>query len=275
VIGREFAIEVLEALGELAEDRLLEAIDEGVHAQLIAEAPDRAGRFDFVHALIRETLDEELTTTRRVRLHRRLGEAIERLAHGRSDPPLADLAYHFVQAASADVADKAIDMRLERAIVRPTRWRTKKPQGSTTWRCSRSSSSSRPPKPNCGASTFMRGARAFGALAQWALQKVEIEHALQHLDPMQIERRGELVAEMAGTLFMLLDMSSVERLAHRGVGARRTGASFRSRRERDRVACRTRTANGDLGGSIEMGRAAIARAGGTRTIAHAMLPLDL
>jgi predicted ATPase len=32
VIGREFAIEVLEALGDLPEDRLLDAIDEGVHA---------------------------------------------------------------------------------------------------------------------------------------------------------------------------------------------------------------------------------------------------
>ena len=109
VIGREFDIEVLEGLGDLPEDRLLDAIDAGVQAQLIAEAPGRAGRFSFVHALIRETLYGELTTTRRVRLHRRVGEAIERLAQGRSDPPLADLAYHFVQAASADAADKAID----------------------------------------------------------------------------------------------------------------------------------------------------------------------
>ena len=62
-----------------------------------------------MHALIRETLYGELTITRRVRLHRRVGEAIERLAQGSADPPLADLAYHFVHTASADTAGKAID----------------------------------------------------------------------------------------------------------------------------------------------------------------------
>ena len=42
VIGREFDLEVLEALGDLPEDRLLDAIDEAVQAQLIAEVPERA-----------------------------------------------------------------------------------------------------------------------------------------------------------------------------------------------------------------------------------------
>src|SRR4030095_4384744 len=94
VIGREFDIEVLEALGDVPEDRLLDAIDAGVQAQLISETPHRAGRFSFVHALIRETLYGKLTTTRRVRLHRRVGEAIERLSQGRADPPLADFGSH-------------------------------------------------------------------------------------------------------------------------------------------------------------------------------------
>jgi eukaryotic-like serine/threonine-protein kinase len=165
VIGREFAIEVLEALGDLPEDRLLDAIDEGVHAQLIAEVPDRAGRFSFVHALIRETVYEELTTTRRVRLHRRVGEAIERLAQGRSDPPLADLAYHFVQAASADVADKAIDYAT-RAGDRAADTLAHEEAARFYDMALQSLEFKTPaPKARCGASTFMRGGRARSALS--------------------------------------------------------------------------------------------------------------
>ncbi len=276
VIGREFAIEVLEALGDLPEDRLLDAIDEGVQAQLISEAPDRAGRFSFVHALIRETLYEELTTTRRVRIHRRVGEAIERLMQGRSDPPLADLAHHFVQAASADAADKAIDYatragdraadtlayeeaaRLYDMALQSLEFKAEGPESEVR-----------------RSALHGQRARAFGALAQWALQKVEIERALQHLDPMQIERRCELLGDMAGTLLWLLDIPSVERLAPEALAL--AEQVDRSDLAANAICClaSARSVSGDLGGSIEMDRKAIARAGGARTIAHASLPLSL
>ena len=101
VIGREFDVELLVALGDLPEDRLLDAIDEAVRAQLIAEVVGGRSRLTFRHALIRETLYGELLSARRVRLHRRVAEAIEQKARGRTNPPLADLAYHFSQSASA------------------------------------------------------------------------------------------------------------------------------------------------------------------------------
>src|SRR5712691_12200847 len=62
-----------------------------------------------MHALVRETLHCELISPRRVKLHRRVAEAIERLTLDAPDPPLADLAYHFTHAASAGTVDKAID----------------------------------------------------------------------------------------------------------------------------------------------------------------------
>ena len=109
VIGREFDVELLIALGDLPEDRLLDAIDEAVRAQLIAEVVGGRSRLTFRHALIRETLYGELLSARRVRLHRRVAEAIEQKARGRANPPLADLAYHFSQSASAGTADKAVE----------------------------------------------------------------------------------------------------------------------------------------------------------------------
>ena len=276
VIGRAFDIEILEALGDLPEDRLLDAIDEGVQAQLISEAPDRAGRFSFVHALIRETLYGELTTTRRVRLHRRVGEAIERLAQGRSDPPLADLAYHFVQAASADTADKAIDYAT-RAGDR-TADALAHEEAARFYDMALQSLEFKMAGPEAEARRLelhARRARAFGALAQWASEKQELEQALRYLDPQQIERRCELVLELTAASFWLLDIPSVERLAPEALEL--AEQVHRSDLAANAIAwlARSRSAHGDLGGAIEMDRAAIARAGGARTIAHAMQPLNL
>ncbi|MDP2959021.1 MAG: AAA family ATPase, partial [Longimicrobiales bacterium] len=106
VIGREFALRVLERVSEVTGDRLVEALEEAVGARVIVEVPRVVGRYSFSHALIRETLYEELSTTRRVRLHRRIGEAIEEI-----DPEghLPQLAYHFCEAAPGGDIDKAVD----------------------------------------------------------------------------------------------------------------------------------------------------------------------
>jgi DNA-binding winged helix-turn-helix (wHTH) protein/tetratricopeptide (TPR) repeat protein len=276
VIGREFGIEVLEALGDLPEGRLLDAIDEAMQARLIAELPDAAGRFTFVHALIRETLYGELTTTRRVRLHRRVGEAIERLVHGRQDPPLADLAYHFVQAASADTADKAIDYATRAGDSAAEALAHE--EAARFYDMALQSLELKSPQPENEArrcELHARRASAFGAVAQWALQKAELERALEHLDPLLIERRCELVEKMVGALFFLLDIRSVELLAPEALAL--AEQVQRSDLAANAIAwlARARSASGDLRGSIETDSTAIARAGGARTFAHAMQPLSL
>jgi eukaryotic-like serine/threonine-protein kinase len=89
VVGREFDFSVLQALADVPEDRLLDAIDEGLEAHLIHEVPAAPGRYTFTHALIRETLYGELTGARRIRLHRRVAEVLERMA-APGHRPLAD-----------------------------------------------------------------------------------------------------------------------------------------------------------------------------------------
>src|SRR5262249_12552831 len=76
----------------------------------IAEVPQALGRYTFSHALVRETLSKELAPTRRARLHRRIGEALETLYDGKVEGHLAELAHHFLEAArgGGDVA-KATD----------------------------------------------------------------------------------------------------------------------------------------------------------------------
>ena len=109
VMGREFRVEVLEAVSDLGEDEVDEVIEEAVGAHVIAEVPGVYGRCSFTHALIRQTLYDGLTATRRARLHLRVAEAIEQLETDAAEPPLAELAYHFSLAPPARGAPKAVE----------------------------------------------------------------------------------------------------------------------------------------------------------------------
>jgi DNA-binding CsgD family transcriptional regulator len=109
VIGREFSLEEVSAvLDAEAEEHVVERLEEAVGARVIEEPPQARGRYQFTHALIRETLYDELTTARRVRLHRRIGEALEHLYAAHLDPHLGQLAHHFAEAAQGGGADKAV-----------------------------------------------------------------------------------------------------------------------------------------------------------------------
>jgi predicted ATPase/predicted Ser/Thr protein kinase len=113
VIGRRFGFETLQAAGELPEEDLLNALEEAIQAQLVREE-SAAGEveYDFVHALIREVLYERLSLRRRMTLHQKIGEALERLYAGRLDRVVEDLAHHFTHAPHGVGLDKAIGYSL-------------------------------------------------------------------------------------------------------------------------------------------------------------------
>jgi class 3 adenylate cyclase len=104
-----FSFEVLSALSDEGEDRVLEQLEEALRAQLVRERQDGSGSYEFGHALIRQTLYHELSTPRRVRLHRQIGEALERLYGRDSEPHLAELAHHFFQGAPGGDIERAVD----------------------------------------------------------------------------------------------------------------------------------------------------------------------
>jgi DNA-binding CsgD family transcriptional regulator/tetratricopeptide (TPR) repeat protein len=107
VIGRDFSVSVLEQVCEVPLDALLDLLDEAVGARL-AEEGSAPGRYRFSHALIRETLYDELSTARRLRLHRRVGEVLESLYAADLAPHYDELAHHFVEAAAAGGVEKAL-----------------------------------------------------------------------------------------------------------------------------------------------------------------------
>jgi class 3 adenylate cyclase len=108
VVGREFALGVVQAVSELDPVAITEAIDEAVAARVVAMTPRSLDRYGFSHALIRETLYEEIPTTRRVALHRRIAEVLEKLYEGSPETHFAELAHHFFEAAPGGDIDRAI-----------------------------------------------------------------------------------------------------------------------------------------------------------------------
>ena len=94
VVGRSFAIGVLEQIVGGTTDEVISAIEASIAAGLVVEVADDIDVFRFAHALVREVLCDELTSSRRVRLHHRIAVALERLAEHQPVNP-AMLAHHF------------------------------------------------------------------------------------------------------------------------------------------------------------------------------------
>jgi DNA-binding CsgD family transcriptional regulator len=99
VVGRDFQLRVLEPASGLDPERLLELLEEAEAARVVGAIPGGLGRWRFAHALVREVLYEGLPAARRVRLHGRVGEALEAVYVADPGPHMAELAHHFVAAA--------------------------------------------------------------------------------------------------------------------------------------------------------------------------------
>ena len=79
VIGAEFDADVLADAVGIAPAPALDALEAAERARLVRPA-GKLDRFTFAHALVRETIADELPAGRRVRLHARIAHALERAA---------------------------------------------------------------------------------------------------------------------------------------------------------------------------------------------------
>jgi tetratricopeptide (TPR) repeat protein len=120
IVGREFDFRLLKALSSgITDDQLLQVVDEALRAHLIEELPGSGERYQFTHALIQQTLVEELSTSRRVRLHARIGESLEELYGPNASGHAAELAHHFAEAEPVLGPEKLVRYSLlagERAL---------------------------------------------------------------------------------------------------------------------------------------------------------------
>ena len=109
VVGRRFDLELLAGLeSDLDEPAMSDALDEALAARVVQELPQERD-YQFSHALVRETLYDELPAARRRRLHEGIGKHLEARHAQDLDPHLSQLAYHFGCGSSREAAQRALD----------------------------------------------------------------------------------------------------------------------------------------------------------------------
>jgi tetratricopeptide (TPR) repeat protein len=112
LIGHEFEFELLRDVVDLPAEQLLDVLDAAVQAGIAVETGETPGRYSFAHALLRTTLEHELTATRRARLHATIGETLERRNGTSPDGPvIVELARHFAAAGPEEV-ERAVSYAL-------------------------------------------------------------------------------------------------------------------------------------------------------------------
>lgn len=107
LIGQDFDLPVLEATTSHTEDEVIDLLDSATSAGLLVESPTVPGRYSFSHALLRSTLEQGLSLTRRTTVHRNIGEALEKQNQRRPDRYLGEMAWHFGNAGPSE-ADRAV-----------------------------------------------------------------------------------------------------------------------------------------------------------------------
>ncbi|HEY8119969.1 MAG TPA: hypothetical protein VII78_01525, partial [Myxococcota bacterium] len=115
VLGRSFDLVLLAQLVGRSRDELLDALGEALDAGVLRESEARTGLYAFSHALVRQTLYEELRAPQRIRLHRRAAEALEAATSPGGEAPLSEIAHHYFEALAAGDAAPALQAAVRAA----------------------------------------------------------------------------------------------------------------------------------------------------------------
>lgn len=107
VFGRQFtAREVAAAVNEDIQ-QVLTDVEPALRAGVVQSNPDTSGSYQFTHALIRETIYEELSASDRLRLHGRAGDALVEVHHAHLESAISRIAHHYYQSAEMGNTEKA------------------------------------------------------------------------------------------------------------------------------------------------------------------------
>ena len=115
VHGRQFtAREIAVAMDEDVQ-QVLTVLEQAVQAGIVQSNIDASGSYQFTHALIRETIYEELPVVDRLRMHGRAGDALVRVHGAHLEASLTRIAHHFHEAAALGNTDRAVVFALRAA----------------------------------------------------------------------------------------------------------------------------------------------------------------
>ena len=113
VIGRQFDFKLLAGLSEDTTDiQLIELLEEALESKVLQEISEQRELYEFSHALVQATLLDRLSSTRKVRLHASIAEALEVQLGGNPGNRAGELAHHFAEASPYLGTGKLIEYSL-------------------------------------------------------------------------------------------------------------------------------------------------------------------
>jgi predicted ATPase len=115
VLGRTFTCHEVAAAACIDLEAVLIELESAVRADIVEECVDEAGGYQFTHALIRETLYEEIPHLDRLKLHGRAADALVALHGSDSTAALNRIAHHYYESAPLGNAEKAAELALQAA----------------------------------------------------------------------------------------------------------------------------------------------------------------
>lgn len=275
VMGREFRLSDIETLVDVGEDAVLDSMDEALTASIVTEEAGAPGNFSFTHTLIREALYTSITAARRVRLHHRIASALEQQSSP-FEPRVAELAYHFGQAAVYKSADKAVEYAARAgdhaatalAFENAAHWYDVALRAMDFVASNTDATAVR-------SELHVKRGRSFFAIGEWTPAKNAFEAAVSLLSPAEHEKRAELLVRLAEAAFWLMDVPALRKFAGEAqVLAARAGRDDLWADGQAWMAS-AMVSDGNVLAAIQMDREAIARAGGIRSFGLARTPLTL
>jgi DNA-binding SARP family transcriptional activator len=108
VLGREFGLDALAGLEACGAGAMLDVLEEPIGERIVGEVPGAPGRLRFGHALIRDTLYDELPAAGRLRLHDRAVAVLEAVYAADLEPHLTEIAHHAAAAVPVGPSDRAV-----------------------------------------------------------------------------------------------------------------------------------------------------------------------
>jgi DNA-binding CsgD family transcriptional regulator len=115
VCGRQFSAREVAAATDENVQEVLTGLEPAVRAGIIQSNIGTTGSYQFIHALIRETIYEDLPAIDRLRLHARVGDALASLYCAHPERALSRIAYHFYEASALGNLEKAVAFALRAA----------------------------------------------------------------------------------------------------------------------------------------------------------------
>ncbi len=115
VYGRQFTAREIAAAAKEDVQSVLTVLEPAIQAGVLQSDADAYGTYQFTHALIRETIYEDLPAADRLRLHGRAGDALVSVHSAHLESALTRIAHHYHEAAELGNADNAVVYALRAA----------------------------------------------------------------------------------------------------------------------------------------------------------------